>query len=106
VRSIGWLSLLLLALGWLAAEVPLAKAPPRESLDAWRRTVDGWERPCWPTFREKVHRPSLHPLVVGLLEGLLASAALIAFSPHRGTTAPSSEHQRPIFSPKSPPEIT
>jgi hypothetical protein len=81
LRWIGWLSLLLFALGWLAAELPLEKARPGETLSAWRRTVDGWERPRWLVPPEAADRPTLHPVIVGLLQVLLASAALIAFSP-------------------------
>jgi hypothetical protein len=102
VRWIGWLSLLLLALGWLAAEVPLDKARPDESLGRWRRTVDGWERPGWCTPQGGIHRPSLHPLVVGLLQGLLASAALVCLSPtaaHR----PTARTQSGRFSRQRPP---
>jgi len=34
---------------------------------------------CW-AFENQVERPTLHPVVVGLLELLLAIAALTAFS--------------------------
>lgn len=110
MNSIGWLLLILSGPGRLAAEVPPAKIPTAEELtagrsqgreptngllgthaqassvgseSAWRRTRDGWERPAGWTFQRKARRPALHPVVVGLLEFLLAAAALIAFSEAR-----------------------
>lgn len=80
MRWVGWLVFLLLALGWLAAEMPLGSTRPNQTLGAWRRTVDGWERPDWAMLRGEVHRPPLHPLVVGLLEGLLVCIGLIGLS--------------------------
>jgi len=57
-----------------------AEASAVRSETAWRRTRDGWERPSRWTFHRKSRPPALHPIVVGLLEMFLASAALIAFS--------------------------
>jgi len=47
---------------------------------SWRRTRDGWERSSQWTIRPERRAPSVHPIVVGLLELLLACAALIGFS--------------------------
>ena len=57
-----------------------AEASAVRSETAWRRTRGGWERPSRWTFHRKSRPPALHPIVVGLLEMFLASAALIAFS--------------------------
>lgn len=82
MRAIGWLLLVLLAVGWLAAEVPqpgAAQWAPDE--DTWRRTADGWQRATWLVEPMPDHRPLLHPMVVGLFELLVAAMALVAFSP-------------------------
>ena len=81
MRLIGWLLLILVGLGWLASEVPLAETRPERPLKAdWRRTAQGWERPStWPA-QTKIRRPAVHPVVVGLLQLFLALAVLIAFS--------------------------
>lgn len=81
MRLIGWLLLILLGLGWLASEVPLAGPQPDGRPESvWRRTRDGWEKISWWTPRTRTPRTVLHPMVVGLLEMFLALAALIAFS--------------------------
>ena len=46
----------------------------------WRRTVDGWEHTSRWTPEAGARPPALHPVVVGLLEMLLALAALIGLS--------------------------
>jgi len=81
VRWIGWLLLSLLVAGWLATIVPLGDAESDGRLPAWRRTVDGWERPTWSTVGSGMSPPALHPAVVGALEALLTLLALLAFSP-------------------------
>ena len=95
MRLVGWFFVLLMVLGWLAAELPLdgtssdgrreevsrAGHPPGVALqDDWRRTRDGWERRSWWTPKSPVRRPALHPMVVVLLEVFLTLGALIAFS--------------------------
>jgi len=81
VRRIGWLSLLLLALGWFVSEMPLPDLQSGETLDTpWRRTCDGWEHSTWWSQAAATRQPALHPIVVALLEMFLALAALIAFS--------------------------
>jgi hypothetical protein len=99
LRWIGWLSLWLFALGWLAAELPLEKARPGDTLTQWRRTVDGWERAAWLMPPASSPCPTLHPLVVGLLQAFLTLAALIAFSPAGGQATDlcrSSDDDRPV----------
>ena len=82
MRWFGWVLLLLMAVGWLACEIPFSRtpsAPPRQ-LDCWRRTPRGWEQADWlaPEIPERC--PALHPGVVGLLELLVSVTALAAFS--------------------------
>jgi len=79
VRLIVWLVLILMALGWLASELPLTATQNQSSVEAgWRRTRDGWEIPTW-NVNGGFRRVSLHPAVVGLFEISLALAVLIAF---------------------------
>ena len=82
MRWCAWFLVLVVAAGWLASEVPLAETPaaPRQQLDCWRRTRDGWERADWLTPPSCVRRPGLHPGVVGLLEVLVSTTALMASS--------------------------
>jgi len=79
MRSIGWITVILIATLWIASEVrlPAANDPaPRDS--GWRRTRDGWERSS-RLLRKPIAHPSLHPSVVASLEILLAIFALTAF---------------------------
>jgi len=80
VRSIGWLLLILLALGWVAGEVPLSAEWPDDggAERQWRRTRDGWEHPRWRDAAGTTPASSLHPAVVGLLELFLAVGVLTA----------------------------
>jgi len=98
VRWIGWLLLSLLLVGWLAAIVPLGDAEPDARLPAWRRTVDGWERPTWSTVGSGMGPPALHPAVVGALEALLSLLALLAFSPTATDEAATSGRGNPSAS--------
>lgn len=81
MRVVGVILLILVAVGWLIVELPLAPSPDSlDSDDGWRRTRHGWQRmDQWPSaYRSQ--RPLLHPMVVGLLECLLTLSALLAFS--------------------------
>ena len=83
MRWIGWLLLLLVGLAWVAAEVPLhGDSPAPRCEPVWRRTVDGWEKVTWWSDEPEVvrHCPTLHPMVVALLQMFLALGALIVFS--------------------------
>ena len=78
MRSIGWITVILIAALWGASEIrlPAANDPaPRDS--GWRRTRDGWERSS-QLLRQPVAQPALHPSIVASLEILLAILALSA----------------------------
>ena len=88
MRLIGWLLLLLVVFAWVASEVPLRGDSPQPSPEvAWRRTADGWEKTARWHNEPAVRRPALHPMVVALLQMLLALGALIAFSRNDSDTA-------------------
>jgi hypothetical protein len=92
VRHICVILLLLVGLGWVAAEIPLHDSDPSAALPTWRRTVDGWERPHWLSHESPCVRP-MHPAAVGTTELMLALGALIAFS--SGRCVPVSRSPRP-----------
>ena len=79
MRSIGWITVILIATLWGASEIhlPAADSPAPTNL-GWRRTRDGWEYST-RLFRQSSAQPSLHPSVVASLEILLAIFALSAF---------------------------
>ena len=80
MRWIGWILLILAAVGLLAAVVPPPGAPSSAAGGpVWRRTVEGWQRADWLTAEVPHWRPDLHPCVVGLLELFLSIAALAVF---------------------------
>ena len=79
MRSIGWITVILVATLWGATEIRLPAASDLASRDSgWRRTSDGWERSSH-LLRQPIAQPSLHPSVVASLEILLAIFALLAF---------------------------
>ena len=81
MRLIGWLLLALVGFAWVASEVPLSGDSPRAGPEmVWRRTVEGWEKATLWNDESAPRRPALHPMVVALLQVLLALVALIAFS--------------------------
>ena len=90
MRLIGGIVLILLGLLWLASEIPLAAPPQKRPQTDWRRTCDGWEKKSWWVPEKPNHQPTLHPVVVGLLEVFLSLAVLIAFS----NTAPQRPDRR------------
>lgn len=81
MRWIAWCLVFVIAMGWLASEVPLPESPAAAAKrpDCWRRTEDGWQWAWWLTPQIPVRRPALHPGAVGLLEVLVSIAALVAF---------------------------
>lgn len=85
VRWIGWIIMLLMTVGWAAAELPLAE-PSCAGLAAtdWRYTSEGWQRPTWLDASIPTRRPALHPGVIGALQLLLSLMALVAFPAFRG----------------------
>lgn len=85
MRSMAWLLLILLGLGWLTSEWPLAaKGHRREIGTQWRRTRDGWERASWLSSPQGPPPATLHPTIVGAVQAIGAVAALIALSGRRG----------------------
>ncbi len=83
VRIVGVL-LVLLAVVWLASQIPATPSAEQPRTDSWRRTCNGWERAEW-LYGDQSHRPpALHPALVGMVLLLFASAALIGLSPEAG----------------------
>ena len=84
MRRIVGVLLILWGLGWLASQIPATpdRQPPPSS---WRRTCDGWERADWLSGDLSPRSPALHPVVVGLVLLLFASAGLVGFAPDEHT---------------------
>ena len=81
MRLIGWFLLLLVALIWLASELPADKPSSGGELAAnWRRTTQGWEQLAVLATNSPAVVPTLHPATVGSLEILLVLVAMVAFS--------------------------
>jgi hypothetical protein len=71
VQRIGWILAILLALGWLASEIPLQNAASNDQSrvqTSWRRTVDGWEDASQWTFYSIARRPAFHPFYLGMMQ--------------------------------------
>jgi hypothetical protein len=71
VQRIGWILAVLLALGWVASEIPLQNASSNDQPrveTSWRRTVDGWENSSQWTFYAFTPRPALHPFYFGMMQ--------------------------------------
>ena len=82
-RIVGVL-LVLLAVGWLASQMPAPPDTKQPRTVSWRRTSDGWERAHW-LYGDRSHRPPvLHPALVGMVLLLFASSALIGLGPDAG----------------------
>ncbi len=67
-------------------------APPRPiELGPWRRTRQGWEKAAWlqPTLPRD---PPLHPLVVAVLEILLALMGCLATADRAGQSSETTPH--------------
>jgi hypothetical protein len=79
VQRIGWILAVLMAIGWLASEIPLNNASsddqPRVQT-CWRRTIDGWENSSQWYFCLITRKPAFHPFYFSTI--LCASAAWIA----------------------------
>ncbi len=74
---------LLLFAGWVACVCPEpvdCKAAPRD-VDSWRRTIDGWELTHSWQPSPRFEPPVPHPVVVGLLQALMAAAIGVATLP-------------------------
>lgn len=84
MQRIGWILLLLLALGWLASEVPCqGPAPSAEPATVWRRTRDGWEHKDRVLVAGPPFRPALHPALIAAFEVLLSATAMLALGRQR-----------------------
>jgi hypothetical protein len=81
VQRIGWILAVLLALGWLACEIPLQNASSDDQPKvptSWRRTVDGWENSSQWNFSSMSQRKVFHPFYFGMIQ--CAAVAWIAIS--------------------------
>jgi hypothetical protein len=76
VQRIGWILAVLLAMGWMASEIPVQNASstdrPRADTD-WRRTVDGWEKAGQWIYYSFTPRPALHPFYFGMMQCAVAA---------------------------------
>ena len=83
----------LLLAGWGACVCPEpvdCGAEPQE-VDSWRRTIDGWElKNSWQTGPH-FGPPAPHPVVVGMLQALVAAAIGVATLPTDRSTGHSSK---------------
>ena len=78
---IGGLLLLLVAVGWLASELPPTGSASSDGLAAdWRRTAQGWQRLPMAECDATIRQPSLHPLAAASLELFFALGAAAACS--------------------------
>lgn len=84
MRWIGWIVALLMTVGWVATELPVAE-PLQAGLanTDWRRTRDGWQQPTWLGASIPAREPALHPGVVGMFQMLVSLMALVGFSKGR-----------------------
>lgn len=86
MRPVLWMVAILLAVGYVASEIRLPQSDEPTTVDTcWRRTENGWMRATWLAPAAPVQHPSLHPCVVGSLQLLLSTLALVAIpaSVHR-----------------------
>jgi hypothetical protein len=84
LRSAVWVLLAIWCVCWTMCQWDLT--PPEGATPppcTWRRTVHGWERNTEWKLPPKPYEPTLHPLIVGSLQGLIAILALATFSPFR-----------------------
>ena len=87
MQYVSWLVVLLVAVGWSAAEMPLADPPRAHSSDPeWRRTAEGWIKvgPAGAAALSRPQRevrpePALHPGVVAAFLLSLGLASLLLF---------------------------
>jgi hypothetical protein len=84
MRSVGWIAALVLAGAWFLSDLPspgiMADPPP----PAWRRTGEGWVHFTRVLPPSHTRQPGLHPALVAILEILISSASLLAFSGRGG----------------------
>lgn len=80
MKRVGGLLLAVVLVGWILAEVPVARTEPAATTVAWRRTVNGWESAAAWSHGPQTRPIRLHPAVVGAFELLVSVGALMAFS--------------------------
>jgi hypothetical protein len=71
VQRIGWILAIILALCWLASEIPLPTASSSDQprvQTCWRRTADGWENASQWGFYTITHKPTFHPFYVSIIQ--------------------------------------
>jgi hypothetical protein len=83
VKRVGGVLLGVALLGWILAEVPMARPEPTAAAATWKRTVDGWESAHLWSRGPQVEPARLHPAVLGAFELLASVTALLLFSPSR-----------------------
>ena len=88
MRRFRWIIIALLVLPWLASEAVASAAAVEDASSGWRRTRVGWQRVECLRPQIPYRRPGLHPAVVGSLEVLLTTTAMLALSGGRSTTPP------------------
>jgi hypothetical protein len=104
LRTVYFLLIVLVAIGWFAAEVEVT-APSSPVAGKWRRTANGWEVSTQWYPPQTAARPPIHPIVVGSFQLLLSAwAVLIAqprlsrqFAAKRESQATENQEIRPSF---------
>lgn len=85
---------LLLLAGWVACVCPEpadCRVEPQD-VDSWRRTIDGWELTSSWQPSPHFEPPVPHPVVIGMLQALVAGAIGVAAQPVDGRAGHSPKH--------------
>ena len=75
--KIGWILLVVVALCWLACEIPLeneSSGGPLPKQICWRHTANGWEDARLWHSEVPLRRTEIHPLLVVLLQAAAVAA--------------------------------
>lgn len=79
MHQIAGILLVLVAIGWVAIELPgPTPADANQPATVWRRTRHGWEHQDRVLPQRPVHRPGLHPVVIAAFEVLLTATVMLA----------------------------
>ena len=90
VRPVLWILIGILALHWVAAELPPVVVPRQlAAADPWRRTDDGWEKAPWLSAAKGAPPVWLHPAGLGLVQFAVAIGGFLIFGTNRSTTCRS-----------------
>lgn len=90
VRWIGWILVVLLAVSWLAVELPpLVASKPLNDQGLWRRTRSGWERADWLLPQPAPSPLGMHPANLALLQ-VIASVGGLCLARSQGSAQPVS----------------